>query len=424
LLVDPPAALSAEAQVLGAVLVTAGRALDDLVVGPREFADPRHKLILAACRRLADRGEPADPVSVADELARQPDDWGGPAYLAGLVEQTVTPAAAAHHAGLVRRSWALRAVAETGSRMCQDASGADADPDEVTARARRWLDGLDEHLAPLDVLDGAELAARALGGIGAQRKIVPTPWQLLNGTLGGWQSGRLHVAASRPGVGKSALCAQACLDAAETHHRPALLVSLEMPDVELGHRLLSVLAGVAHQRIAAGEMSEGEWTQVHRAHDRLAVAPMHVADKPHATVADIRAQARQLSRRVGPLGLLAVDYLQLLTPGERRESRQVEVAEMSRSLKLLARDLDCPVLVAAQVNRAPESRSDRRPRISDLRESGAIENDADVVLLLHHDDEREGEIELMLAKHRGGPTGTTTLDWEGEYARIRDRRWA
>jgi replicative DNA helicase len=234
----------------------------------------------------------------------------------------------------------------------------------------------------------------------------------------------LIIVGARPSMGKSALALGMAAHVAIRVQRPVLYFSLEMGHLELTQRVLSGEAEVRSERLRNGKLTDEDWSRIHRTVGRLAEAPLYIDDNPNCTVMEIRAKARRLKSRVGDLALIAVDYLQLMTGSVSAENRQVEVAEISRGLKILARELETPVVALSQLSRNLESRADKRPMLSDLRESGSLEQDADVVLFIYRDEvydpdsDQQGLAELHLAKHRSGPTGTIRLAYRSSFTKF------
>ena len=254
---------------------------------------------------------------------------------------------------------------------------------------------------------------------------VPTGFRDLDALLHGLHPGQLVVLAARPAIGKSTLGLDLARSASIKHGLTSVVFSLEMSRSEITMRLLSAEARVPLHHMRSGGMTDEDWSRLARRMGEVAEAPLFIDDSPNLTMMEIRAKARRLRQR-HELRLVVVDYLQLMTSPKRVESRQQEVSELSRSLKLLAKELECPVVAISQLNRGPEQRQDKRPQLSDLRESGAIEQDADVVILLSREDayEREspraGEADFIVAKHRNGPTATITVAFQGHYSRFVD----
>jgi replicative DNA helicase len=260
------------------------------------------------------------------------------------------------------------------------------------------------------------------GGIGTG---IPTGFTELDQITNGLHPGQMITVAGRPGAGKSTLGMDFARSAAVKHGKPTVFFSLEMSKLEIMMRLFSAESRIPLRNMRSGHMTDEDWTRMARRSGELAEAPLFIDDSPNLTMMEIRAKARRLKQRHG-LQLIVIDYLQLMTSGKRVESRQQEVSEFSRAIKLLAKELEVPVVALSQLNRGPEQRTDKKPMLSDLRESGSIEQDSDLVLLVHREDmyEREspraGEADLIIAKHRNGQTGTVTVAFQGHYSRFTD----
>ena len=254
---------------------------------------------------------------------------------------------------------------------------------------------------------------------------VPTGFSELDGLTNGLHPGQMIVIAARPAMGKSTLGMDIIRSAAIHHNMTAAFFSLEMGRTEITMRLLSAEAGIQLQHMRKGQMRDEDWTRLATTMGRVSDAPLFIDDSPNMSLMEIRAKARRLKQR-HDLKIIAIDYLQLMSSGKRVESRQQEVSEFSRALKLLAKELEVPVIAISQLNRGPEQRTDKRPQMADLRESGSIEQDADMVILLHRDDyfnkesEKAGEAEIIVAKHRAGPTADITVAFQGHYSRFKD----
>jgi len=254
---------------------------------------------------------------------------------------------------------------------------------------------------------------------------IPTGFRELDELTNGLHGGQMIVVAARPAMGKSTLALDFARAASIGHDFPSIFFSLEMGKSEIAMRLLSAEGAIPLQNMRKGTLDPRDWTTVAATRGRINDAPLYIDDSPNMTLVEIRAKCRRLKQRAG-LRMVIIDYLQLMTSGKRVESRQQEVSEFSRSLKLIAKELQVPVIALSQLNRGPEQRQDKKPAISDLRESGSIEQDADMVILLHREDayEREspraGEADLIVAKHRNGPTATITVAFQGHYSRFAD----
>lgn len=422
---------AAERYVLGAAMLDPA-VIDALHLAPADFYTPRHGRIWEAITALHAAGAPGDPVAVAAKLtaAGALPRVGGAPYLHTLMSSAGATSSTTWYADQVRAHAHARRVIAAGARITQIGTQPDLTAAERTALTqeiageldtpgggagpRGWIDLIGETMIELE-----EAADRGPGLRG-----LPTGLLDLDRLTSGLQPGQLWVVGARPGMGKTILAAQFARHCAFDARQPVLMFSLEMTATELTRRMIAAHQRVPLTRLTSGLLEDADWTQL----ARLAGAPdapLYIDDTPGQTLAGIRSTARSVQRTHG-LGLVIVDYLQLIeSTGKRTENRQQEVALLSRGLKLLARELSVPVVVAAQLNRGVESRADKTPQMSDLRESGAVEQDADVVLLMHRPDyydktDRSGEIDVHVAKHRGGPTDVITAAAQLHFARIVD----
>jgi replicative DNA helicase len=420
---QPPQDLAAEQSVLGGMLLSKDAIADVLErVRPGDFYRPVHQTVYEAILGLYGRGEPADAVTVAAELDRRGSlrRVGGAPYLHTLIATVPTAANAGYYAGIVAEKALLRRLVEAGTRVVQYGyAGAEgADVAEVVDRAqaeiyevtdRRLAEDfvvLEELLQPtMDEID----AIAAGGGLA---RGVSTGLADLDEITNGLHAGQMIIIAGRPGLGKSTLALDFLRSCSIKHGMASVIFSLEMSKSEIVMRLLSAEAGVKLADMRAGRMSDANWARLVATMGEVNDAPLYVDDSPNLTMMEIRAKARRLKQQAD-LRLVVVDYLQLMTSGKRVESRQAEVAEFSRGIKLLAKELDVPVVAVSQLNRSPEQRQDKIPQLSDLRESGQLEQDSDVVILVHRpdafdrDSPREGEADLIVAKQRQGPAPRT-----------------
>jgi replicative DNA helicase len=418
----PPQDVLAEQCVLGAMLLSKDAIADVVeVLRPNDFYRPAHQTVYDAVIDLYGKGEPADAVTIAAELTRTGtlERIGGAPYLHTLIASVPTAANASYYADIVRERAILRRLVEAGTKVVQlgygAAGGAGGDVDDVVDRAQAAVYEVLERRTAEDYTPISETLMQTLAeletiqGHNGALSGVPTGFRDLDALTNGLHPGQLIVIAGRPGLGKSTLGMDVMRSASIKHGMTSVLFSLEMGKSEITMRLLSAEARVQLQAMRAGGMSDNDWNKVARRMSEVASAPLYIDDSPNLTMMEIRAKARRLRQR-HELSLVVVDYLQLMTSPRRVDNRQQEVAEMSRSLKLLAKELEVPVIAISQLNRGAEQRADKRPQLSDLRESGAIEQDADIVILLHREDfydresARAGEADLIVAKNRNGPT--------------------
>ena len=429
----PPHDLSAEESLLGAMLLSRDAivAAVEVQLGADDFYKPAHGHVYDAITSLYAQGEPADPVTVADELRRAGllDACGGPAILISLQAGTPAIGNAAQYARIVEEHALLRRLIGVAGNIADLGYGL---PDDVMAAVdeaeslvfdvaqRRVTDSI----APIRALLEAHLDyIEALYERKQSITGVPTGFIDLDQQLAGLQPSNLIIVGGRPGSGKTSLALGIAAHAALEAHTPVLVFSLEMSHRELTQRLLCSEARVDATRMRNGRLHDSDWPKISHAVGRLAEAELFIDDNPHLTVMEIRAKARRLKSRHG-LGLIVIDYLQLMSGRSNAENRQVEVSEISRGLKILARELEVPVIALSQLSRGLESRADKRPVLADLRESGSLEQDADVVIFIYRDEvynrdsPDRGTAEIIVSKHRNGPVGVTSLAFLDHYTRF------
>ena len=429
----PPQDIEAEQSVLGAMMLSA-EAMADVVeiLDAEDFYRSAHAKIYASLRGLFAHGEPVDVITAVDALRKQGtlEEVGGPLYLRDLVDQVPTPAGAAHYARIVSDAALRRRLIGAAADVMDLSYGGGRDADQIADDAEQRIydvarrDDADDTAILRDLVDQAMLDLEAIQNRESAYTGLPTGFRDLDDLTSGLQPGNLVIVAARPGIGKSSLAMNVARNVAVTHE-PVAVFSLEMSRTEIGMRLLCAEARVPWDRIRNKRVGPDDWTRVVSAAETLHDAPLHIVDAGNVNIVDIRAKARRMKTGRQGLSLIIVDYLQLMTsPNARRpDNRQQEVAEISRSLKLLAKELHIPVLALSQLNRNPESRADKRPQLSDLRESGSLEQDSDIVMFIHRDDadpEKKREAELILAKHRNGPTGSVRLNFEPALTQFRN----
>ncbi|MEI6407552.1 MAG: replicative DNA helicase [Actinomycetes bacterium] len=428
----PPQDLVAEQGVLGGMLLSKD-AISDVteIIKERDFYRPAHELIFDAILDLYSRGEPADPVTVAAELTKRGDITraGGAPYLHTLISSVPTSANAGYYARIVRDNAVLRRLIEAGTKIVQLGYSQEGEVDDAVDQAQAEIYQVTEHRSSEDYIQLSELLPAALDEIEAiannvKGEGVKTGFADLDSLTNGLHPGNMIVLAARPAVGKSTLGLDIARNAAIKGGNTAVIFSLEMSRSEITMRMLSAEARVGLNNIRSGSLNEEEWGRLAKRMGEISQAPLFIDDSPNLSLMEIRAKSRRLKQR-HDLKLIVIDYLQLMTSGKRVENRQQEVSEFSRNLKLLAKELEVPIIAISQLNRSPEQRADKKPMLSDLRESGSIEQDADVVILLHRDDlydnqNRSGEADLIIAKHRNGPTRTITVSAQLHFARFAD----
>lgn len=389
----PPQDVAAEQCVLGGMMLSKDAIADVVeILRVADFYRPVHATIFDAVIDLYGRGEPADPITVAAALdsAGELSRIGGAPYLHTLISAVPTAANAAYYARIVSERAVLRRLVEAGTKIVQLGYGAAAaasrDVDDIVDLAQQAIYDVTERRVSEDFAILADMLQPTLDeieAVGAQGGVmtgVPTGFTDLDRLLNGLQPGQLIIVAGRPGLGKSTASMDFARNAAVRANLASAIFSLEMSKVEIVMRLLSAEARVPLHVLRSGQLSDDDWTKLARRMGEISEAPIFVDDTPNMTLMEIRAKARRLKQR-HDLRLIIVDYLQLMTSPKRTESRQQEVADLSRGLKLLAKEVECPVIAVSQLNRGPEQRTDKRPQLSDLRESGSIEQDADVVIL-------------------------------------------
>lgn len=431
----PPHNIDAERAALGGMLLSK-HAIPDVtdLLTPTDFYQPAHELIYTAILDLYACGDPVDAVTVSAELGRRGEIGrvGGVPYLHQLMGCVPTGANATYHAVIVREHAVRRRIITAGTRIAQmgwetdDGSDLPAIVDRVQAEAYSLADGglSADDPANVEVFDGM------LGEIeqGVEHG-VPTGFADLDQLTRGLHPDQLIIIAARPAIGKSTLALDLVRSISIKHRYASAFFSLEMNRSELIRRATSAEGRINLHHLSPNCMTEDDWARAAQVRERIVTAPIIIDDSPDLTVMRIRTKARRLKRR-HDLRLIVVDYVQLMSSGAARkfENRQAEVSAISRGLKLLAKELHVPVIMVAQLNRGPEQRTDKRPMLSDLRESGSLEQDADVVILLHREDAyvedspRAGEADLIVAKHRNGPTATITVAFQGHFARFVDMK--
>ncbi|MDQ4132229.1 MAG: replicative DNA helicase [Actinomycetota bacterium] len=429
----PPHSLEAEESLLGAMLLSRDAivAAVEARLTPGDFYKPAHGHIFDAITSLYGQGEPADPVTVAETLRRADvlEAVGGGAVLISLQAGTPAIGNAARYARIVEEYSLLRRliavanqIAEIGYRPAGDVSAAvDYAESLVFEVAQRRV--TDSMLPIRQLLERHLDHIEALYERGQDITGIPTGFVDLDQMLAGLQPSNLVIVGGRPGMGKTSMALGMASHAALAANQPVLIFSLEMSHLELTQRLMCAEARVDATRMRNGRLLETDWPKISNAVGKLAEAPILIDDNPHLTVMEIRAKARRLKSREG-LGMIVIDYLQLMTGRPDAENRQVEVSEISRGLKILARELEVPVIALSQLSRNLENRADKRPVLADLRESGSLEQDSDVVLFLYRDElynrdsPDRGTAEIIVAKHRNGPTGITQVAFLEQYTRF------
>jgi len=426
----PPQDLAAEQSVLGGMLLSKDAIADVIeILRSNDFYRPAHEIIYESIIELYGHGEPVDAVTVSAELTKRGEiaKVGGAPYLHTLLSSVPTAANANYYARIVREQSILRKLIEAGTKVVQLGYAGEGEVDDTVDKAQAEIFAVTERRASEDYVKLNTLLPEALDQIeaisrGTVVEGVMTGFKELDILTNGLHPSNMIVLAARPAMGKSTLGLDIARNASIHNKATSVIFSLEMSRSEITMRMLSAEARVPLNSIRSGQLSDEDWSRLARRMGEISEAPLFIDDSPNLSMMEIRAKARRLKQR-HDLKLIIIDYLQLMTSGKKVENRQQEVSEFSRQLKLLAKELEIPVIAISQLNRSPEQRSDKRPMLSDLRESGSIEQDADVVILLHRDDvydsqNRPGEADLMVAKHRNGPTKTITVSAQLHYSRF------
>ena len=430
----PPQNIEAEQSVLGSLLIDRNAIVQVApFLRPEDYYREAHGRIYAAVLDLHERREPADFVTLSDELERrgQLEFIGGPAYLTSLISSVPTSIHVEHYAHIVERTAVLRRLIEAAGKIAGLAYEEAEEVDVVVDRAEQILFDVSHSRVSRGLLSIKRVLTRYYDRIEYlhqhQGEMVglPTGFIDLDKLLGGLQRSDLIIVAGRPGMGKSSLALTVAHSVALKHNAVVALFSLEMSGEQLVQRLIAGETGISSQRLRVGDIRDVEWDKFVKASGTLAETAIFVDDTPSPSPMELRTKCRRLAAEYG-LDLIIVDYMQLMRSGVRSENRVQEVSYISRSLKALARELDVPVVAVSQLSRAIEARQDKRPVLSDLRESGSIEQDADVVLFIYRpelyqeDTDRKNVIDILVAKHRNGPTGRVSLRFIAEQTKFVD----
>ncbi|MGA8847448.1 MAG: replicative DNA helicase [Nocardioides sp.] len=430
----PPQDMAAEQSVIGSMLISKDAIAEvSEVLRGTDFYRPMHETIHDTIIDLFGRGEPVDMITVAAELQRRGElvKIGGAPYLHTLAANVPIASNAEYYAQIVREKAILRRLVDAGTKIAQYGYAGEGQVDDIVDRAQAEVYQITERRAAEDYAPLSDIMDKVLDEIEAIENResglygVPTGFADLDDLTNGLHAGQMIIVAARPAMGKSTLALDFCRAASITNNLTSVFFSLEMTRSEISMRLLSAEAKVPLNHIRNGKMDSADWDKLARHMGKVSSAPMFIDDSPNMTMMEIRAKARRLKQR-HDLQLIVIDYMQLMTSGRKVESRQLEVSEFSRQIKLLAKELSVPIIALSQLNRGPEQRADKRPMMSDLRESGSLEQDADMVILLHRDDAyekestRPGEADLLVVKHRNGATRDITVAFQGHYSRFVD----
>ena len=428
----PPNDVDAEESLIGAMLLSREAALlAQELCAAEDFYRPMHAQIFSAIVELSNQNIEVDYVTLKSKLEARGIKSLDASLLASLQVNTPSSANAADYARIVRDRARQRRLIEVSSKITDEAFQPSDDVDALMDRSESMIleisdrDARDtvSQLLPLlmEEIDVLEQRANNAGQITG----IETGYRGLDALLKGIQPTSLSIVGARPSTGKTAFALGILVHVGAVMRKPALFFSLEMSRSELTERILATTARIDSSRMKTGELNDMEWKRTEAALGYLQDAPIFIDDNPNLTVMEVRGRARRLKQQQGELGVVIIDYLQLMSSRGRSENRQVEVSEMSRGLKLLARELRCPVIALSQLSRAVMNRTDHTPIMSDLRESGSLEQDADIVIFLHRPDingdvtiEKKGIAEVILAKHRNGPIGRANLAFVEQFARF------
>ncbi len=427
----PPQNLAAEQSVLGCVLLE-NTALDDVadVLHADHFYSDIHQVIYATIVGLREAGKPADVITLAEQLEErnQLADIGGAAYIAEILESVPHAAHVMHYAEIVRDKWIQRSLTNVCTEILRDCYDGSDETAEVLKRAEQGIFGIFEQQETASKISMDEIMHETLDRInlrlGKEGNIsgLSTGFVDLDRQTNGFQAAELVIIAARPSMGKTAFVCNIAEWVAGAGETAAVIFSLEQSKLELAERFLCIRAKLDGHRLRKGLLEPDERHALLEASSELSRLPLFIDDTPGRTVAQISAICRRLKRR-NNLGLVIIDYLQLIEPEDKRSNREQQIAQITRRLKGIAKENSLPVIALSQLNRGVELREDKRPRLADLRESGAIEQDADIVMFLHRPDaynpeDRPGLAEIIVAKHRSGPTGIVSLQWRRESMRF------
>jgi replicative DNA helicase len=430
----PPQNVEAERAVLGSLLIDPDAILEVAsFLRAEDFYRETHRLVYQAILDLHERREPADFITLSDELDRrgQLAEIGGAAYLTELINTVPTSIHVEYYARIVERTAILRRLITAAGQIAGLAYEEREDVDEIVDRAETIVFGVAERRLTRDLLPISHVLSDYYDRINYLYRHrgeligIPTGLADLDKILGGLQRSDLIIIAGRPGMGKTSLALSIALQAARKWDKRVAIFSMEMSTEQLVQRLVSAETGIDSQRLRRGEIQEDEWPRFVQATGLLSDMPIYIDDTPALSAMEIRAKTRRLHAEYG-LDMVIVDYLQLMRGDGRAENRVQEISNISRGLKALARELNLPVVSLSQLSRAVESRHDKHPILSDLRESGSIEQDADVVVFIYRDElyntdtETPNLAEIIVAKHRSGPTGALSAYFKKELAQFLD----
>lgn len=427
----PPQNIEAEQSILGGILLenSAINAAQE-IIGRNDFYNEAHRKIFAIIEELADKNEPVDLITLSNALKDKNslDTVGGVAYLAQLVDNVPSAANVANYARIVKEKAILRGLIGSATEIINSCYASGSDVDQVLDQAEHSIFEISENkvrqaFAPMK--DVVKTTFKSIEDLFARKELitgVPTGFDKIDDMTSGLQNSDLIIIAGRPSMGKTAFALNIAQHAALETQTPVAIFSLEMSKEQLAFRMLASEAKVDSQRMRKGFLGETDWPKLTTAAGRLSEAPLYIDDTPAITVLEMKAKSRRLKADQG-LGLIVVDYIQLMRASSNTSSREQEISEISRSLKALAKELKVPVIALSQLNRKVEDRPNRKPQMADLRESGAIEQDADVIAFIYRDEvynknddnPEKGKAEIIIGKQRNGPTGSVKLAFLNQF---------
>ncbi|QDT61065.1 Replicative DNA helicase [Stieleria bergensis] len=435
---QPPFDLEAEMGVLGSILILPSVCDDLASLKSEDFYDDANRILYKHLREMADSGDKIDVTLLVSRLKKSDEfeKMGGAAYLAKLSAAVPNAAHAVYYAGIVSEKAVYRNLINASTDILRDAYEQNSEARELVAQAEQRVFSIMDGRSSNSLHNMEDVLHAAMDRMEARLRGEVTDGTCETGLsdfdtmTGGLHNGELIILAARPSMGKTALAMNIAEHGAIEGRQPVLFVSLEMSAIELADRMLCSLARVNGHRLRNGTISADDQKRLLEKANEISSAPFFVDDSPSRTVSEIAATARRIKRRNDNLGLIVVDYLQLIEPDNSRDPRQEQVAKIARRLKGMARELEVPMLCLSQLNRQAEEGKDHRPKMSHLRESGAIEQDADVVMFVHREEyyhrgedraQYAGQAEIIIAKQRNGPVGDVQLTWESDYTRFSSR---
>lgn len=433
----PPYNIEAEQFVIGSMIVdkNAITVATEILKGD-EFYKEQHEILYSAIVSLYDNDTPVDVVTIPEQLKimeKTVEDVGGLSYIAELISgvETTAEERIRAHAKIVEEKYTLRRLIKSSSSIIEKCYDQNLEVDNIVSEAEKGIFEISQKQKSSDFEHLSGIIERSFDDFeklyNSKSDVtgVPTGFKDLDSRTSGFQKGDFVLIAARPSMGKTAFVLNLALNSGLRADKSVAIFSLEMSKEQLVYRMLCAEANIDMQKLRVGDLDDESWIRLGRASSPMSSSKIFIDDTPGITISELRSKCRRLKIERG-LDIIVIDYLQLMSGNRNIESRQQEVSEISRSLKALAKEMEAPVVALSQLSRAPEMRADHRPILSDLRESGSIEQDADIVMFLYRDEyydketEKKGIAEVIIAKQRNGPTGTVELAWIGQYTRFRD----